>query len=399
MLGLYEFKDAGKSRKATSWITDPARFLLCSLLWPYFKRVLTEVEEKMHTIEEKMHTIEEKMHTIEEKTHTISEMQRAQNEAVASQTRLESRIDKLSIACEDGVARQSHLSARFEGLQKDVMAVGARLASLERLLIEYKEKNLQLEDGGKISIQGTSLVIAACKYGRFLLRRPDLISEAIISGQYWDPHLESIIERTGRQELVAIDAGSYCGFHSIHMARHFGQVYAFEPQMKMFQILCANILINEMGNIKAFNNALYDRECYMALAPDSMQEIPVPRIGGTVDYDRVRNAAALAFAAVDEKSADSIRGLTIDSLSLENVGLIKIDTQGSELFVLKGATETIMRSRPVIVLEYEVELSRAHGWDFAQCEEFFAGLDYDLNVLATQVEGKQRDYLATPQAI
>src|SRR6516162_3732625 len=164
MLGLYEFRDAGKSRKATSWITDPARFLLCSLLWPYFKRVLTEIEEKTqaieekthtieektHTIEEKTHTIEEKTHTIEEKTHTIeekiqaiSDMQRAQNEATASQTRLESRIDKVSICCDDGMARQSHLSARFEAVQKDMMAVASRLASVERLLIDYKEKNLQ----------------------------------------------------------------------------------------------------------------------------------------------------------------------------------------------------------------------------------------------------------------
>ena len=399
MLGLYEFRDAGKSRKATSWITDPARFLLCSLLWPYFKRVLTDIEQKTHTIEQKTQAIEQQSQAIEQKTHAISNMQRAQHEAMASQTRLESRIDKVSIACDDGMARQSHLSARFEAVQKDMMAVASRLASVERLLIDYKEKNLQLQDGGKITIQGTSLIIAAGKYGRFLLRRPDLISEAILTGQYWDPHLEPIIERTGRQELVAIDAGAYCGFHTIHMARHFRRVYAFEPQTKMFEMLCANILINGMGNIKAFNNALYDRECYMALGPDSMQEIPVPRIGGTVDYDQVRNAAALAFTTVEEKSEDCIRGLRIDSLNLENVGLIKIDTQGSEFFVLKGAAETIARCRPVIVIKYEVELSRAHGWEFAQCEEFFEGLNYNLKVLAVQVEGKQSDYLATPRAV
>ena len=123
MLGLYEFRDAGKSRKATSWITDPARFLLCSLLWPYFKRVLTEIEEKTQAIEEKTHTIEEKI-------QAISDMQRAQNEATASQTRLESRIDKVSICCDDGMARQSHLSARFEAVQKDMMAVASRLASV-----------------------------------------------------------------------------------------------------------------------------------------------------------------------------------------------------------------------------------------------------------------------------
>ena len=70
----------------------------------------------------------------------------------------------------------------------------------------------------------------------------------------------------------------------------------------------------------------------------------------------------------------SIRGLTIDSLKLENVGLIKIDTQGCELHVLRGAAKTIERCHPVIIFEHELQLARAQGWELAECEEFFEGL-------------------------
>jgi len=363
MLDLLEFKRAGKSTKATSWITDPIRSLLCSFLWPYFNRLLMQIEE------------------------------RAQQETVAMQAQLSSRLEGVQKA-----------TSRLPSVEKDLMATASRLASVEKLLAEHeklltenKGKNLQLDDGTRVALPGSSLVFAAVKHGRFLLRRPDVISQAIMDGQYWDPHLKPIIERVGRQNLVAIDAGSYLGFHAIHMARLFGQVYAFEPQTEIFEMLCTNILINGMKNIKAFNNALYDRDCYMRLAPASMQEIPVPFMGETVDYDRIGNAAALAFEVVDENSAGSIRGLTIDSLNLDNVGLIKMDTQGSEFYVVKGAAQTIARCRPVIVFEYEVELSRSHGWEFAQCEEYFEGLHYDLKLLAVQVEGKQYDYLATPR--
>jgi FkbM family methyltransferase len=356
MLNLDEFRRTGKSRKFTSWISDPVRFLICSFLWPYFKRVLTELEELRQTNTWHMD--------------------------------LAGRVDEIT-------GKQVHLGARFEGVQKEVMAVASRLGSIERLFAGYKEKNLYLEDGGKIFVQGTSLVIAAGKYGRFLLRQPDIISQAVMEKKYWDPHLKSIIENVGSQELVAIDVGSYFGFHAIHMARHFRQVYAFEPQTRIFQMLCANILLNEMKNITAFNNALYEYECFMRLSPAAAQKIPVPFIGSTIDYDRIENAGALTFELADKSSVDSIRALTIDSLNLDDVGLIKIDTQGNDLSVLKGARETISRCRPIIVFEYEKELS--HLESFVHFEEYFEGLHYDLKLLTTQVEGKQSDYLATPR--
>ena len=70
--------------------------------------------------------------------------------------------------------------------------------------------------------------------------------------------------------------------------------------------------------------------------------------------------------------------------------------RGTELQVLKGAARTIERCRPVIVFEHESELSRSHGWGFAECEEFLAALHYSSKLLASQVESKQSDYLATP---
>ena len=135
----------------------------------------------------------------------------------------------------------------------------------------------------------------------------------------------------------------------------------------------------------------------MRLSPAAIQEIPVPFIESTVDYDRIENAGALTFELADKSSVDSIRTLTIDSLNLDNVGLIKVDTQGNDFSVLKGARKTISRCRPVIVFEYEKELSHLHLESFVHFEEYFEDLHYDLKLLATQIEGKQSDYLATPR--
>ena len=43
--------------------------------------------------------------------------------------------------------------------------------------------------------------------------------------------------------------------------------------------------------------------------------------------------------------------LTIDSLGLDRVGLIKIDVEGAEHDVIRGAAQTIARCRPVVVVE------------------------------------------------
>jgi FkbM family methyltransferase len=422
MLDIYEFRRAGRSKKITSWITDPLRFLACSFLWPYFNRLLKEIDKQsqLNAVAELQRELNSRGAELQRELNSrgaelqrelnarVAELQRELNARVAElqrqlnsqgaelQRQLESRVNVVK-EIEELVAKHAHLGARVESVQKDAIATAMRLASLESLFISYREKNLQLEDGGKISIDGTSLVLAASKYGRFLLRCPDLISETILAGRYWDPHLQGIIERTGRQELAAIDAGSYFGFHAIHMARHFGQVYAFEPQTTMFEMLCANILLNQMQNIKAFNNALFDHECFMQLAPVLNQEIPVPFVEGRVDYDRVGNAAALAFGLAGERAQGAIHTLTIDSLNLDNVGLIKIDTQGSDFHVIKGAASTVTRCRPVVIFEYEQELSRLHGEKFEDFEQFFESVGYDVKLLAVQSEGKQTDYVATPR--
>ena len=44
--------------------------------------------------------------------------------------------------------------------------------------------------------------------------------------------------------------------------------------------------------------------------------------------------------------------ITLDSLELNNIDLIKIDIEGNELNVLKGALETIQRNKPIIEFEY-----------------------------------------------
>jgi hypothetical protein len=53
--------------------------------------------------------------------------------------------------------------------------------------------------------------------------------------------------------------------------------------------------------------------------------------------------------------------ITLDSLNLENVDLIKIDVQGTEIDVVKGGVETIKRNKPIMIVEQKgLDRSRFH---------------------------------------
>jgi FkbM family methyltransferase len=64
---------------------------------------------------------------------------------------------------------------------------------------------------------------------------------------------------------------------------------------------------------------------------------------------------------------------TLDSFGLSGIAFLKIDVEGHELSVLRGATETIMRSRPNLLVE--VEEPRAPGC-FQAVSDFLTSLDY-----------------------
>ncbi len=57
---------------------------------------------------------------------------------------------------------------------------------------------------------------------------------------------------------------------------------------------------------------------------------------------------------------------TLDSFDLTNVDFIKIDTEGYEYFVLKGAEKTIKRDHPVIVVEQKESTKDRYGLQFEQ---------------------------------
>jgi FkbM family methyltransferase len=115
-----------------------------------------------------------------------------------------------------------------------------------------------------------------------------------------------------------------------------GPFFAFEPQPRIFQILCANLALNDITNAYAHPIAIGETEGAAVVPP--------------VDYGRDGNFGGLALQPA-QTAGITVRVRPIDGIGFKEMGLLKVDVEGFEPQVLRGARETIMRCRPVIYIE------------------------------------------------
>mgnify|MGYP001767220648 CR=1 FL=1 len=150
--------------------------------------------------------------------------------------------------------------------------------------------------------------------------------------------------------VVALDCGANIGVHTIEWARmmyRWGRVISFEAQEKIYYALAGNIALNNCLNATAHLCALG--------ASCGKIEIPIPDYFSPSSYGslelRERPNNEFIGQKIDYKNTQSVHMVTIDSLSLPRVDLIKIDVEGMEEEVLAGAKDTICHHHPILLIE------------------------------------------------
>jgi len=135
---------------------------------------------------------------------------------------------------------------------------------------------------------------------------------------------------------VVVDAGAHYGFYSVFCSRLVGEnglILAFEPDWVNFKNMKANLRLNNVRNVLALNYALSDANETTKLY------LSKRAIGHSIVRMSGKN-----FVWVPTRKLDSI----IDEYRINRLDLIKIDVEGAELLVLKGAIETLTKFKPVI---------------------------------------------------
>jgi FkbM family methyltransferase len=137
---------------------------------------------------------------------------------------------------------------------------------------------------------------------------------------------------------TVLEIGANIGMHTIDLSRLVGPagaVHAFEPQRLVFQVLCANLALNSRPNVFTYQ---------AAVGADS-GTLLVPWL----DPDANHNFGGVSLFGAQK--GESVPVLTIDGLGLRACHLIKVDVEGMETEVLRGASATIARFRPMLYVE------------------------------------------------
>lgn len=182
----------------------------------------------------------------------------------------------------------------------------------------------------------------------------DWISEngklALNGRKAYQGHKQVEVLKRCRSFHTAIDVGAHIGLWSFNLAERFDFVHAFEPVLEHRECFAKNVT--------AENVTLHD--CALGVM-----------------------ATEVGFAVTEGSSGDSrvsgegtIVMRTLDSFGIRSVDLIKVDCEGYEENVLRGAEQTILEWKPTIIVEQKHDFAERYGLSNLGAVEYLKGLGY-----------------------
>ena len=184
--------------------------------------------------------------------------------------------------------------------------------------------------------------------------------KALQGGKFFDQdlvtgHLKDIIAKSE----VIVDAGAHAGSHTIlyKSVNPTAEIHAFEPQVKLFELLKHNVTKNKLSNVYLYNQALANISAVVRLSDvvidnDQTYEISYGTFNET-------NLGGVTLG----HNGELVQTSAIDDLNLTICDFIKLDLEGSESLALLGGKSTITSYHPIILFEYNDKTLPLSVWN------------------------------------
>jgi len=224
------------------------------------------------------------------------------------------------------------LNALFEGIPHEIENIGSFFYVVcDKQEVAREDRAtpavVEIADSERITLDGQDM---------FVDLRDKVISKRLSCGHIYDPILRAIIREHVRPGMTVVDVGGHIGWQTVlmsRMAKKNGSVWAIEPSMRNAQFLKANIEMNGCKNVKVLDMAAWDAEIVMDLYLSP---------ANTGDHNFIEDC--------------SRKTVSVQTMKLDTIGradFVKIDAQGSELAILRGARGLIENSPNLkMVVEY-----------------------------------------------
>lgn len=146
---------------------------------------------------------------------------------------------------------------------------------------------------------------------------------------YQPQHIDRCFHHIKNRNHTAIDVGGHCGFWSFYLGGNFKRVYAFEPVEIFRECFKKNI---PHGNVELLPVALGNENGFVSM------NVELENTGAT-------------HVSSNTNDLNKVELKKLDDYELTDVDFIKIDVEGYENQVVLGAKETLLRNKPIIIVE------------------------------------------------
>jgi FkbM family methyltransferase len=165
-------------------------------------------------------------------------------------------------------------------------------------------------------------------------------------------HEDDIIERfLPKQGDIVVDIGAHMGRYTIISSKRVGangKVVAIEAHPSNFEMLKSNIKLNQLTNVIPLNYAAYSKETKINLY------LPDEESGYTMHHSIMSNYVFTKYKDKTEDKFVEVSANTLDYLlqlnEITDVNWVKIDVEGAEFEVLKGASNVLSKSKDIALL-------------------------------------------------
>jgi FkbM family methyltransferase len=196
---------------------------------------------------------------------------------------------------------------------------------------------------------GAPNTIHECLWGDKIYKfRNVIFNQVHESGWYF--HSEEILRHfhwNSRPGQVVVDVGACFGSYTIPAALDGAIVYAYEPQLFLYRELLENLELNNL-RVMTVNKAAWSLSGEMLDLP--LLDLSMMRVPSAIQN---QPTAKVMTVALDD-----------DLAKTDGLDLMKIDVEGAEIEVLRGARKLIEKFNPRIIVEWHADRNQDPNMDY-----------------------------------
>jgi len=159
---------------------------------------------------------------------------------------------------------------------------------------------------------------------------------------HFEPRTTAFLRKNVNKEDIVLDVGAHIGIHTIHLAKIARFVYAIEPEPSNLKLLIKNILVNNVEEkVSIIPCEISSIDGFVSFYVSSES---------TGAHHVLSNKDSTKHGTILKIQAYTLDTLLFDILGIDHVDVIKIDVEGHELEVIKGAQKLFQRYPPRIIV-------------------------------------------------